>query len=91
MARDERTPIRSPGVKEPLALNPVWIAFEPGASVVIDEGILQGVRATVLGVAGKHRIVVAVTLWHGLTAVELDPCSVRVDEPAAPLSPMSVH
>jgi hypothetical protein len=72
-------------------MNPVCIPFEPGASVVIDEGILQGVRATVLGVAGRQRIVVAITLWHGLTAVELDCCSVRIDEPAAPLVHMSAH
>jgi transcription antitermination factor NusG len=55
----------------------VWRIFEPGTQVVVDEGPLQGLRGTVLGVDDNVRLIVAVTLLRGLIPVALDPGDVH--------------
>jgi transcription antitermination factor NusG len=67
----------------------VFDAFEAGASVIIEDGPLQGLRATVLGVV-QNRIVVTVALADRVTAFELDPACVRLDSIAAPAAAL-VH
>jgi transcription antitermination factor NusG len=58
----------------------VWRMFEPGTSIVVGEGPLQGLRGTVLGIDESHRLVVAVALLRGLIPVALDPTGVYVDD-----------
>ena len=65
----------------------VWRIFEPGTAIVVDEGPLQGLRGTVLGVDENLRLVVAMTLLRGVIPVALDPADVHCDDQAATGAP----
>jgi len=57
--------------------------FVLGTPVVIEDGLLQGLRGMVLGIDANERLIVAVTLLHRAIAVELDPDLVRIERAAA--------
>lgn len=69
----------------------LWRAFEPGSPVVIDDGPLQGMRGTVLGVDDNESVFVAVALLRGWVAVELDADWVRVEESMMPAPRALTH
>jgi hypothetical protein len=58
-----------------------------GTSVVIEDGVLQGLRGVVLGIDRRERVIVAITLLRCVIAVELEPDGVRIERPpvCAPL------
>jgi hypothetical protein len=63
--------------------------WEPNSRLVIEDGALQGLPATMLGCADQ-RIVVAVTLADRVIAVELDAGAVRLDGVAGS-APLTLH
>jgi transcription antitermination factor NusG len=56
-------------------------SFRPGTSVVIEDGPLQGVRGTVVGMDDKQYLIVSVSLLRRSIAIELDPSWVRIEKP----------
>jgi hypothetical protein len=55
--------------------------FEPGVSVLINDGPLQGVRGIAFGMNERERVFVLVRLLRGSIVVELDPERVRLEHP----------
>jgi len=68
-----------------------WNTLRSGTPVVIDAGLLQGVRGTVLGVDDKQSLIVVVPLWSGWTAVALDPQWVHVEDSETPVHAPLTH
>jgi hypothetical protein len=66
-------------------------SFQPGTSVVIEDGPLHGVRGTVLATDNRQCVIVAVNLLRCSIAVELDPDSVRIENPDAPVPKLIFH
>jgi hypothetical protein len=64
--------------------------FSCGTPIVVGDGPLQGVRGTVLGLDAHDRLIVALTLLCGLTAVTIHPDLVLVD-PELVAAPLVVH
>jgi transcription antitermination factor NusG len=64
-----------------------WRRFELGTPIVVDEGPLQGLRGTVLGVDENLRLIVAMTLLRGSIPVALDPADVHCDDGTATGAP----
>jgi hypothetical protein len=64
-------------------------AFVLGALVVVEEGVLQGVRGEVLGVDGHGRVIVAISLQGQTSAVQLEPDWLRIE--CLPSRPALVH
>lgn len=71
-------------------LRPVWIAFEPGTRVVLEDGPLKGIRGTVLGWNETPSLIVLVAMSDGSVIVEQDPRWVSVEEPT-PARKLPVH
>ena len=57
-----------------------WTMLEPGTSVIVGAGPLQGLRGTVLGVDERNRVIVTVMLMRGITPVALEPSALSVDD-----------
>jgi hypothetical protein len=66
--------IRRPGSQAPITY------VEAGTAVLIDTGLLQGVRGTILGSAGDDGLIVMVRLLRETTALELPACCLRIDD-----------
>ena len=58
----------------------VWTMIEPGTTVVVGAGPLQGLRGTVLGVDERQRVIVTVLLMRGITPLAFDPAALSVDD-----------
>ena len=67
----------------------VWTIFEPGTSVVLDEGPLAGLRGTVLGVDENQRLIVSVALLRGVIPVAVDPSGVRIHGRPTAVQPLT--
>jgi hypothetical protein len=61
-----------------------WRSLEPGTQIVVEDGLLYGVRGTVLGVDADDRVIVSVLLLRGAMAFAIDAAAVRVEGPVAP-------
>lgn len=72
-------------------LMPPWIVFEPGARVVMEEGPLKGVSATVLGWDDTPSLTVLVATSSGSIAIDVNPQWVSIDESAMALPKLPVH
>jgi len=53
---------------------------EAGTPVLIDSGLLQGVRGTLLGSVSGGGLIVMVRLLRETTAVEFPACCLRIDD-----------
>jgi hypothetical protein len=67
-----------------------WRKFEPGTAIVVDEGPLQGLRGTVLGVDEYLQLIVAMPLLSGSMPVVLDPADVHRDDRLATAAPRAL-
>jgi hypothetical protein len=56
---------------------------EVGTRVLVDTGLLHGVRGTILGSASGGRLIVMVRLLREITAFELPASWLRLDDGAA--------
>jgi hypothetical protein len=63
--------------------------LEPGTSILVVRGPLQGLRGTVLGLDEFHRVIVAVAVLRGLLPLVLDQAAVHIDERAAAVRMMA--
>ena len=60
-------------------------ALKPGTRVAIDDGLFQGLHATVLGIGDKQQVIVSIRLMNGLGTVEVDPTWARIANALAPV------
>ena len=65
----------------PLSSDMLSRIFRFGTGVTVAEGPFEGLPATVLGVGEDRRVIVTVTLAHGLVPLTLEPAAVQIDSP----------
>ena len=58
----------------------IWRIFEPGTPVIVDQGALEGVEGTVLGVDEDQQLIVTIALLRGVIPVAIDPTTVHIDD-----------